>query len=345
MMVNNKGAKGTKADGVKKRGKKEVKTLTPPIVSKAELEKAQKHLAHKESKHKMRSSMTWWLQQNGLKQAYDDAAMPKKREFMESFCAQKLKENEEKKLKTERTLETITSKERLFDWWSKETMCTKLGANKALLLINFIEAKEQGRHRPCRETGDDSEYGREYKIWRESGGIKEQDRTGLQLESSSAVADVAAVQQQFDDMSSQMADIEDKVERAPQQAEPREGGEAKEDVKVKKEVAQPEPLQDQKEQNDVDPHEKTMQILGTSPRKVLRGLGETLSTLKEMHTIAEPNKYAQQVSADIKHLIPKFRAQFSKVEELCIDAAKNQRASQMLQWCGQLRRSWTACTT
>ena len=67
-----------------------------------------------------------------------------------------------------------------------------------------------------------------------------------------------------------------------------------------------------------DKHEKTFLALKPTPRKVLRTLGETVTTLKEMYTASDGNPYAAKIHSDVKAMIPRFKDHYNRVERWCI---------------------------
>ena len=73
-----------------------------------------------------------------------------------------------------------------------------------------------------------------------------------------------------------------------------------------------------------DKHFQTCQALTKDPRKVLRGLGDTITSLKAMHMESGTNKYCGQLHEDIAKLLPKFAGNFKAVEALVLSSPKGQ---------------------
>ena len=82
-----------------------------------------------------------------------------------------------------------------------------------------------------------------------------------------------------------------------------------------------------------DEHEKTLQALKSHPRKMLRQVGDTITTLKEMFEASESNRYAAQICADVKAMLPKFKDNFGKVENCAFIKRSTQRHSNLKNRC------------
>ena len=117
------------------------------LCSKTEVEQAKQYLNDKENRKRMRSSMVWWLEQQGLKDKYDASAMASRKKIMEAYVAKHLKEKGEKSFTSSRTIDTSKVNTRGFEWIAKEQMLGIKGQHKTELIIKTCEGDPK-HHRP-----------------------------------------------------------------------------------------------------------------------------------------------------------------------------------------------------
>ena len=101
-------------------------------------------------------------------------------------------------------MDFVTHRKREFEWLSKAQMITRFGQEKALAKIQFGKLP----HRPGEDTGLDGEWGREYKIYADTGGDTERNKRkeGMTAEEElNDPADVAAAKESLDSMASCVA--------------------------------------------------------------------------------------------------------------------------------------------
>ena len=106
--------------------------LDPPLVSEKDLKLAKESLETAAENKRARASMTYYLEKEGKVDAYKACSMREKREFLDKYWAQKLKEDQVKKeSRSSRIVEHTSHKDRKFRWMGLETMINEMGEHKA----------------------------------------------------------------------------------------------------------------------------------------------------------------------------------------------------------------------
>lgn len=277
-------------------------------MSEGDLEKAKLHMANKESAKRCRSSMSYWLAQNGMKDEYDDAPIHEKKKFILHFASEQLKKEGEKTMQTEEVHNFSNKKARNFRWMSLEILQREIGKNKA----NNKVASGKLLSRPDPDTGLDDEDNREYKIYEDVGGEEERTDQKTGLKNDVALKDDAAVKDATDMMSDARACIA--------------GGEVTlgwPKTQVKLEVGDPGSASNGKPDNakpDMDTEDnKTIVALDKEPKKVLRQTQEIIVRLKEMFGNTENTKFCETLHQEITKLLPKLGTSYKKVEKIVTD--------------------------
>ena len=130
-----------------------------PLVSDKELEAAKQKLADTAENNRQRSKMLYWLSQNKQDIAYKDAPPKTRKNFFDQWVAVQMAKGERSGRHSK-----LTSKGKITDeeevWMAKEQMSTEFGPKRAQSLIDSNKLE----HRPCKKTGLDDEWNRQYKM-------------------------------------------------------------------------------------------------------------------------------------------------------------------------------------
>ena len=279
--------------------------LVMPSVPAEDLQKAKAFLEDQANKKKAQNDLRYWLHSNSHHDEFLGWPMPAKRKFLESFTATSVMSKlSEKSLKATRMIETTTSKEKDKEWMSKEQMISTFGEKKTASILS----SDKVLHRPCRFTGLDDEWNREYKVGRDKENEKELERRGMELDSAEAVSDEARCKEvlaSFDSASRCMT-IND-VMLGSVKREPTTDSTAAE-----------------KESGDADDlfrehaNQETIDSLNKDPRKVLRNVGDCITNAKFAFSQAEKSEYTEKLAADLKKNLSALSAAFKKVEHFCL---------------------------
>jgi len=267
--------------------------LQTPVVSPEEEAEAKKYLENTNNQKKAHSSMTWYLKSVQAKPEYDGWSIGAKREYFVAFTAEHLKTKGAKVQKCFRSVETAKQKEKQYVWMSEK---------KAKLLTQSGKLS----HRPCPITGDDSTFGREWRIPTDMETEVESDRSGMQIQSEVELNwSEETVKEAIETMDSCSANIAVSSEVAANLAQ------------VKKELdigGGTEPTGPEQAA-----HEKTLEALKADPRKVGRIVGDALSDLKVWFAITKEKKYCEALHEDVKLELAKFVAMFKALEDIEIE--------------------------
>ena len=274
--------------------------LLMPAVPAADLQKAKAFLEDQANKKKAQNDLRYWLHAHSHHEEFLGWPMSAKRQFLEKFTATSVMGKvAEKLMKTSRRIETSTAKEKDNEWMSKEQILRIFGENKTTAILS----SDKVLHRPCRFTGLDDEWNREYKIDRDKENEKELDRTGMKLVSAEAVSDEARCKEvlaSFDSASSCMT-INDSMLASVKQ-EPTDSAASLDADDLFKEHA----------------NQETIDSLTKDPRKVLRHIGECITNGKFAFNQAEKSEYTEKLAADLKKNLSAISAAFKKVEHFTL---------------------------
>jgi len=278
--------------------------LKMPVVPKEDLEQAKKFLEDEKNRKRAQNDLAYYLSQHCVKDEYMGWSMPKKKEFFEKFTASSyLKKVGKKSLKTDHSLESTTTKEKDEEYMSKEQMLNTFGPNKTGIMISDFEQKPEC-HRPCRYTGKDDEWTREYRIFNDKTTQLEVDKNTLSLEADETIDDeerLKEIMNTFDSAASCMT-VKDALKAIKKEQSTGDEDAANNGLDLK----------------DLAEHkcQRTIDALSKDPRKVLRNIGECILDLKQWHTGAEKSKYGAQLAVDIKSSLQKLSATYKKVEAM-----------------------------
>ena len=293
----------SKADAKKKtskRGAAEAPTpIAMPNVSAKDVEEAQKLLKDEADKRRANSNMMYWLQTNGKRNNYD-ALLPKDRkQFALMWYAWSLKDGDTTKL-TKRASGTEKIEKDIGKWMCKNQIIDKYGKDKGESKIKVLDA-EPTRHRPDRDTGEDGEWHREYKIFEDGEEEANFDRCAHELNNTKEIQGVEAMQEAEEDMASF------KLLQGGDDPNASAAGSSGPEKKIKVEGELP--------NEDL----KTFNKLKTNPKAVLRTIQDNIMELKRMFERAkqpERAKYTEILRADITKLLPKLKSDHNAVEKL-----------------------------
>jgi hypothetical protein len=280
------------------------KKLEPPLVSDKDLCRAKESLKAEQELKKQRANMMYYLQANNQKDAYDASSISQKKEFLHAWFADKLASRDGlTNLVTSTGHATEAKSSRNFTWMSEESMIKQLGEAKAIAHI------ESGRltSRPDQITGSNDKLMKEFKVYVDGGGDEETVRTDNNLSNVQAELSESKTTDAMCSMSTCKSVMAGGNE-LPKAVKP-EPGTAAEGTTASSAVGSIElpPPTD-------CPHKKSCMALSTDSRKVLRNIGDVLTTLKSMFEKTSTLKYATTLQEDIAKMIPKFAKAYKSVE-------------------------------
>lgn len=295
---------------VKATGKKAHVPLVPPLVSDADLAKARKALEDKDHKKKFRSNMSYWLECRGLKSTYESSSMAERKEFLLRWAADRISMGKTT-VDTDRIVATESTAGAAFEWMGKETMYTKLGANKAQAKIDSKILQE----RPDRDTGLMGEWSTEYKVYTDNGAKNEKDTLNISYQNTKEVEgkELEVAKANIEAAAANMAGNSSGVNVKREQSD--SGGQPP------KPAGSPTDPEGSPADDDAT-DSKILKGLKTDPRKVLRGCGDTITTLKQMFEQTQTEKYTQAIHDDVAKLLPKFANVYKKVEMIVVSGSK-----------------------
>ena len=320
------------------------KALPKIAATPASLTKAEKELEDEAELKRQRSCMSFWLQSNDCKVAYDALKNTKdnpraKKAFLVQYLANKIDNGQYKtKQVVSRDLVQVSEKERGFEWMSKKQMIDKWGEEKAEKKI--LKGNLEWQADP--DTKEDGEWDREYKIWHTTGSVKEQDKNSNLLTSAgdceteeskkqaqAFMTDLASCIGQESEVGSMgsMGSNEAVPMARDAKADPVEAPES--DVEIK--------LEGQKE------HAKTFEALLKNPKTVALNLQDCLLRLKCCHKDTADGKYTQELHEDLRKQIPKVSAATKKVEMLVTESIQDK--VQVLALAIDIDKLYTTCNS
>jgi len=273
------------------RKKQKIQT---PLVTAEEEAKAKEYLEETSNNRKAHSSMTWYLKSVQAKPEYDGWSTGAKRAYFVAFTAEHLKTKGTKVQRSMRAVETTKQKEKQYVWMSFEQLKMAKGEKKAKLLTQCGKLP----HRPCPITGDDSQFGREWRIPTDMESEVESDRSGMQLQSETelnwseetikeAIETIDSCSQHIAESSNSASDV----------------------VPVKQEVSTSADAACSKQES------KTSKALMADPRKFIRIVGDQVSDLKLWFSMTKEMKYCGDLHEDVKLELSKFVGLFKELED------------------------------
>ena len=242
--------------------------------------------------------MTYFLQKQGLTGEYSAKSTEAKRRYLESWFADQLT-SKKAKVTQSAVKETVMNRAsaHLYKWMSKQAMINDMGEQKALSKID--SGKLASRADP--DTGLDTEWTKEFKVYTDTGGDSENvsDKTTLAAaEELNGDADINEAKASMAASSSCMAGGSGPpVPEAAKGDIKKEGGKAEKP----KEVAMQ--------------HGDTLRRLQTDTKREMRACADKLMVLKEIFEKTKNGKYTQQIHQDAQALIPKMASLIVKVEK------------------------------
>eukprot|EP00959_Pyramimonas_sp_CCMP1952_P452956 9467451-Pyramimonas_sp.AAC.2 len=276
-----------------------------PVVSPIELAAAKAVLKDEAELKRQRSSMSHWLKTQGAYDTFKTWSCPEKKEFLETWYAKKLVDNNAKVTQaTAKEYKLRSHNEHNFQWVGKEQMQKLIGENKADLKI----ASGVLQTRPDPTTGRDDEWSIEYKLYFDSGG---DDEENIKSETLNATAEVDG--QGIEEANAFMTDIASCLDLDTKKLD---------GVKVKK------------ENNDdgtdsgaassaagvlgegTEKYNVTMVKVKSNVKAEFSTRSEHLLKLKEMFEATKNNKFLQPLHNETQELIPKAAKAVKSLEQL-----------------------------
>ena len=145
-----------------------------PNVSAKEVEDAHKSLQDHVERRRANSNMMYWLSQQGKRSNYDALTPKERKDFAIMWFAWSVKEGVTmwfawsvtegvtNKI-TRHSLGTAKEELDLGKWMCKQEIMNRFGETKGCSKIAALD-RDTARHRPDKDTGEDGEWHRDYKI-------------------------------------------------------------------------------------------------------------------------------------------------------------------------------------
>ena len=306
-----KAAKGKpKASKAKAKDKVTAEPIAMPNVTAKEVADAEKVLKDETEKRRANSNMMYWLQLQDKRAEYDNLSPKLRKEFALSWYAWSLREGDTTKV-SKRALGAEKREKDVGKWMSKQELINKYGETKAKKKIAALDLKP-ARHRPDRDTQDDGEWDREYRVFEDETEENNFDIVNKELRNSKECNGEAERAEAEEDMNSfKLLNEGGANTAAASSGEPPEKR-----VKVEGELP--------------DEDLKTFQKLKTNPKAVLRTVQENVTEMKRMFEISsQPSKakYTETIRTDITKLLPKLKADYTAVEKLHLSQSKSDDAA------------------
>jgi len=297
-----------KAKAKKAKDKVTAEPITMPNVSAKEVADAEKVLKDEFEKRRANSNMMYWLQSQEKRDQYDALSPKLRKEFALSWYAWSLREGDTSKV-SKRALGAEKKEKDIGKWMSKQELINKYGETKAASKVAALDLKP-ARHRPDRDTQDDGEWHREYRIFEDETEENNFDVVTKELRNTKECNGETERVEAEEDMNSFKLLNEGGANTAAASS-----GESQPEKRIKVEG----------EMTDEDL--KTFGKLKTNPKAVLRTVQENVTEMKRMFEISsQPSKakYTEIIRTDITKLLPKLKADYTAVEKLHLSQAKSE---------------------
>lgn len=299
------------APKAKKAGKKSAPPpLEMPVVSAEDLAEAKTILQAEKEMKRQRSNMSYWLEAQGLKNQYNNKSTAAKQEFLQSWFADKLASKRTELSSTcsqSHATTTITNND--FTWMSKQELINTFGAEKAQAKIDSNVLA----HRPDKDTGDDGEWRREFRICRDTGGDHEMHTHESKL--------AATEDAQDDDHRGQVKDMLDSALVCMGGGSATAAGVATANVKLEPES---EATSSSSCNLPANPHAEFLAKLKADAKKEMRAMADRILSLKEIFEATKNEKYLQSISEDTQKLIPKASKCYKAIEKIHLEGEKDE---------------------
>ena len=295
-----------KAKGASSKAKAALEPL--PLVNDKELEAAKQKLADKNKNNRLRSQMVYWLQQNKQHDAYKSAAPPVRKNYFDQWVAVQMAQGERASRHSKSTKKSkITELED--SWMAKEQMISVYGPNRTQALI------ESGtlEHRPCKKTGLDDEWNRQYKQENDKVIHRGDETTEKTMSAERTGMTDDAFKEMLDDLQTMATmDSDDVAKLEPFRVVKVEGAkpDAKSDSAASSNIAPPQPA---------ETDSATFTALKNSPKTVVKNIQDALLELKEVWKETKDNRIAGVIHEDATKLLPKFAKIYKSCEAALID--------------------------
>ena len=283
--------------------------IEKPVVSDSDYAAAKKLLENEEELKRQRSCLSFFLESRGQKEEYADWSREAKKEFLIIFLADRLASGKLKStMRTFRTVDSVDTNKRSFEWWNKKQMIDTWGEAKAIARINSGKLKTQ----PDEVTGEHGEFLTEYQIWFGTGGTESSDRNRSEVGGEEEIdsAEKAATAQGIIDDTARalLCETGSAANSSASNAD-------SEETQIKQEPMAP------------TPGSETMKTIKSNARKVLRACGDTITELKFMFEKSKGDVYQEPLLAEIQKLIPKMSTSFKALESVAVKPADYDDAS------------------
>jgi len=275
------------------------RALEAPTVSDEELEKAKSLLKDAEEAKRVRSSMVLWLEGQGSKKVYDGWPIGKRKEYFQSWFADKLK-NGSGTSKATKTATLIKQNKNKVAWWSLTKMISEFGEQKAKEKVEVFD-KDPTKWRPDRDTGHDGPLSREYSINLDSREEGDEERDTHEL-GTEVDLDTEEKQKESEETFGSM--------RACNAGSSSDGL-----IRVKKEAGD-EPAEAKPEDS------ATFKALKTDGKKVVFNIGKALTIVKQMFIASKGGKFLGELNKEISNNVKEMTQIFITVEDAVLNDAE-----------------------
>ena len=253
------------------------------------------------------SNMMYWLSQQGKLPNYDAWTPKERKDFAIMWFAWSVKEGVTNKI-TRHSLGTAKEELDLGKWMCKQEIMSRFGETTGCSKIAALDIGT-ARHRPDKDTGEDEEWHREYKILDNEEKTSNFENINHTLSSTKEIQGEADKAEAQEDMTSfgLLGSTRGVSTSDGLRAEP-----SPKRIKVEGEL----------EGEDL----RTFNKLRNSPKAVLRTIQDNITELKRMFEAAQqPSraKYTETIRTDITKLLPKLKSDYSAVEKLLLSAESN----------------------
>jgi hypothetical protein len=273
-----------------------------PNVTSSEVEQAKLALQDENAKRRANSNMMYWLAQEGKRDNYDSMTPSDRKAFALAWYANSAKEGT--MTKSSKRKFGITKKEvDIGKWMCKKEIVDKFGETKGRSKINMLDAMAD-RHRPDKDTGEDGEWHREYKIFEDEEEATNYESVDHELASSKDLDGEAERAEALENIAS--TNLLDKGTKLATPTDASSGVTfGASTVKV----------EGQKPDEDL----KTFNKVKSNPKAVLRTIQDNITELKKMFEVAQdPSriKYTETLRNEITKTLPRLKQDYTAVEKI-----------------------------
>ena len=281
--------------GSNKRKLAAIKAEIPEGITQREIEASKKALESKEELKRQRSNMTYALEKKGVLKGFESLTNPEKKTFLEEWYAGKLlSAGGIKALSTTQAVSTKNHKEKNYDWFNKFQILREFGdvAGKTKM-----ETVKETRADP--DSGKNDEDHKQWKIWKTTGGLAEEDKNCTTLGTDKELTGDEEIQETMNTLNSIRDNTADNRPMKQENA----------DI----EAAKTTELTTGGKPTETET--KTLALLTNDSKKALRLVGDIVTNLKEILAESKNDEFKETVLKRSTILLPKMAKAFRNVEK------------------------------